>query len=235
MMEGQETGGSGGARAKYVWDRDKLSWVEARTEAQPAETTAETAFEAPYEAVAEAPMPVAAVTAEEGELQLRGAWIRFVGFILDMIVLMLLQSIVQAIFGSDSLGASFLIPIIGFAYFVGFWTLRGQTLGKMAIGAKVVRLDGSPPGFAKSFVRYIGYMVYFFALAMSARATVWLAVVIGVVVFSVVALSRSKRGLHDLIAGTMVINSRPKLMEDYAEESWEAPEAEADALELEDK
>jgi len=131
--------------------------------------------------------------------------------------------------------AHILIPIIGFAYFVGLWTLRGQTLGKMAVGAKIVRLDGSPPGFARALLRYVIYLVYFFALAQSANASVWLAIVIGVVIFSVVALSRSKRGLHDIAAGTMVINSRPKLMEDYAEEVWEAPETGTEALELENK
>jgi len=234
MMEGQEASGSGEAQAKYVWDRDKLSWVEAGAGTRPAEA-AETALEAPYEAIAEEARMPFAVTAEEGEWQLRGAWIRLVGLILDMIVLVLIQSIVQAIFGSDTLASAFLIPIIGVVYFVGLWTLRGQTPGKMAIGAKIVRLDGSPPGLARSFLRYVVYLAYFFALGQSAKVSLWFALVVGVAIFAIMALSRSKRGLHDLAAGTMVINSRPKLMEDYAEEVWEAPETEVDAFEMEDK
>ncbi len=36
-------------------------------------------------------------------------------------------------------------------YFVGRW---GQTIGKMALGIKVVGLDGTEPGFRRAFYRY---------------------------------------------------------------------------------
>jgi uncharacterized RDD family membrane protein YckC len=226
-MEDRALGNPDEGRARYIWDREKLAWVESAANAEAGAIAPQATADMPLEASFEEVGSIATPLEDEG-LQLRGAWIRFFGLALDFLVLIILQSIVQAIFGSESVVADFLIPLIGVVYFVGFWTMRGQTLGKMAIGARVVRLDGSPVGLARSFLRYLVFLAYFFAMGQSAGASVWLAIVIGVVVFSIVALSRSKRGLHDLAAGTMVINSRPRLMEDYAEEVWEAPEEESE-------
>jgi len=43
-------------------------------------------------------------------------------------------------------------------------------------------------------------------------------VIIFIFAFLLIALSREKRGLHDRIAGTVVINTRPKPLEDYEDE-----------------
>ncbi len=68
----------------------------------------------------------------------------------------------------------------------------GATLGKMIIGAKIVKLDGDRIGYGRAILRYIGarisdicYIGYLF-----------------------VAFRDDKRALHDLIASTRVIYKR---------------------------
>lgn len=84
-----------------------------------------------------------------------------------------------------------LFPIV---YFIGFWTWRGQTPGMMLFGMHVVRdADGSPPGFGRSILRYVGYFVSSLLLFIG---FIW------------VAFDRKKQGWHDKIAGTVVVRTQ---------------------------
>jgi uncharacterized RDD family membrane protein YckC len=68
----------------------------------------------------------------------------------------------------------------------------GATIGKMAIGAKITMLDGSPIGYNRALLR-------------------WLAARLSEVLFFgyiLIGLRRDKRGLHDLLAGTKVVFKR---------------------------
>ena len=71
------------------------------------------------------------------------------------------------------------------------WTYVGSTPGKMVFGAKVVdEATFRNPSLGKSILRYVGYIpsiVLFFGG------------------FIMVAFDKKKRGLHDLIAGTLVV------------------------------
>jgi len=48
---------------------------------------------------------------------------------------------------------SLLLPVL---YFIIMWGRRGATLGKMAMGIKIVRTDGSDISYGSAFLRYIG-------------------------------------------------------------------------------
>jgi uncharacterized RDD family membrane protein YckC len=69
----------------------------------------------------------------------------------------------------------------------------GATLGKMIVGAKIVRLDGSPLGYKYAFFRYLGRIV--------SDMTCYIG-------YLIVAFREDKRALHDLIVGTRVIYKR---------------------------
>jgi uncharacterized RDD family membrane protein YckC len=69
----------------------------------------------------------------------------------------------------------------------------GATLGKLIIGAKIVRLDGSALGYKFAFFRFL------------ARIVSDLTCYIG---YLIVFFREDKRALHDLIAGTRVIYKR---------------------------
>lgn len=69
----------------------------------------------------------------------------------------------------------------------------GATVGKLIIGAKIVRADGSPLGYKLAFFRFLARLINEFACHLT---------------YLMVAFREDKRGLHDLICGTRVIYKR---------------------------
>ena len=65
------------------------------------------------------------------------------------------------------------------------------TLGKMALGIKVTDLEGNQVGFGKATGRYFGKIISTLILLMG---------------FIMVAFTEKKQGLHDMMAGCLVVN-----------------------------
>jgi uncharacterized RDD family membrane protein YckC len=83
------------------------------------------------------------------------------------------------------------LQLLQIAYYVGFWTWRGQTPAMMLLGLRVAReSDGAPPGLARSILRFIGYIISEIPLFLG---FIW------------VAFDSRKQGWHDKIAGTVVV------------------------------
>jgi uncharacterized RDD family membrane protein YckC len=75
--------------------------------------------------------------------------------------------------------------------------LTGLTIGKWATGLRIRRADGSEIGIGRAFLRhFIGYPVSFLTLGLG---------------FLVAALTKRGRGLHDLVAGSIVVRDGPAL------------------------
>ena len=75
--------------------------------------------------------------------------------------------------------------------------LTGVTIGKWATGLRIRRADGTEIGIGRAFLRhFVGYPVSFLTLGLG---------------FLVAALTKRGRGLHDLIAGSMVVRDGPAL------------------------
>ena len=70
---------------------------------------------------------------------------------------------------------------------------RGATVGKMAMGLRVVTSDGQRLSFMNATGRYFAKILSFLILCIG---------------FIMVAFTDKKRGLHDIIAGTLVIKTR---------------------------
>jgi len=240
-------------RARYVWDRDKLAWVETAEEAIPEEPTqhevvVEAALEEGLEGAAEEAGLVEAAE-EAGGLEYRGAFSRLVALVADLVVLGIIVFILGYVFGTETTvrdtdqtikilpnWASLLVLSV---YLLGFWAWRGQTPGKMLMGAKIVKTDGSPMGFGTIFLRYIAFVASLAAVAypyayaaniLNDTARTAIAIIIGLLLFIVIAFNRRKRGLHDMVAGTVVVNSRlgvtmGYLAEQEPDEAEEEPEA----------
>jgi uncharacterized RDD family membrane protein YckC len=69
--------------------------------------------------------------------------------------------------------------------------LTGFTLGKWATGLRIERNDGGSPGIGRALLRhFIGYPVSFALLGLG---------------FVLAAVTVHGRGLHDMIAGTVVV------------------------------
>ena len=83
-----------------------------------------------------------------------------------------------------------LFMVLAFAGLAGFYALMGATLGKRAVGLRVVTRLGVRPGLARSAVRSLLAVVSLGLLGLGALAAFF---------------TRSHRSLHDLLSGTYVI------------------------------
>jgi uncharacterized RDD family membrane protein YckC len=89
-------------------------------------------------------------------------------------------------------------------YFVGFWSVTGQTPGMRLMHLRVVARDGAPPRPTRAVVRLVG---------------LGLAIVPLFAGFLPILIDDRRRGLADFLAGTFVV---------YADREVAAPELEPD-------
>jgi len=118
-----------------------------------------------------------------------GFWIRLLAYILDAIILGVIQAGLVSAMGQTS-GQS-IGGLISIAYFIGMWGVMGQTIGMMPFGLRIVRnADGGKITWGNAVLRFIGMIVAFVCLFIG---VIW------------VAFDARKRGWHDMIGGTVVI------------------------------
>ena len=138
---------------------------------------------------------------EEFALEYAGFWIRLVANIIDLFILLLIPFSAYCMVSGFVLRLPLLaisVPKIAFilwfiitiVYFAGFWVWRGQTLGKMITGIKVIRTDSSPIEWKHALLRYLGYIISAMALCIG---FIW------------IAFDSHKQGFHDKIADTYVV------------------------------
>ena len=85
-----------------------------------------------------------------------------------------------------------MLAILGFLYFFLFTTLRGQTFGKHMMRVRVIDAYGERPSMMRALVRTVAYLP---SLVLLALGFLW------------IGFDREKRGLHDWIADTYVVNA----------------------------
>jgi len=139
-----------------------------------------------------------------------GFWIRFVARLIDGVILALANSVIRLpLFLALGLNRSMVLTqmaapgfisaiiltitistVIGVAYEAYFVSTRGATLGKMALGLKIVRPDGGgiSPGLAAG--RYFAQILSGMVLAIG---------------YIMAGFDSQKRALHDRICDTRVI------------------------------
>ena len=145
-----------------------------------------------------------------------GFWIRFVAVLIDGIILMIVNGIIErALAGSmrqvpppqpggdpfaylsavaGVVGVLWLISIaVGCTYETLFIANMQATPGKMALGLKVVRADGSRVGAGRAAGRYFAKILSGIILAIG---------------YIMAGFDSQKRALHDMICDTRVIKSR---------------------------
>jgi len=121
-----------------------------------------------------------------------GFGVRFVAYIIDVIILIIPQMIIRLLLGV-ALGSLFGLAI-GVAYAVYFWTSSGATPGKMAMGLKVVSAEtGGLVDMSAAILRYVGYFVSGIPLGLGFFWVLW---------------DPEKQAWHDKIAKTRVIRAK---------------------------
>jgi uncharacterized RDD family membrane protein YckC len=125
---------------------------------------------------------------------------RFFAALIDSTVLLLLNSIFQVALAdgaisrvsSNGLGVTLLISIaVACGYETFFLGKMGATPGKMVLGLKVVRPDGSPVGYGRAAGRYF--------------ATILSTIIFGIG-YIIAGFDYRNRALHDMICDTRVIS-----------------------------
>jgi uncharacterized RDD family membrane protein YckC len=84
-----------------------------------------------------------------------GFWRRFVGLIIDGIIVGIADGILRAILGySAGVSLGLVVSIVYFTVLIG--NSRGQTVGQMAMGIRVIDFNtGGPIGYGRAFIRWL--------------------------------------------------------------------------------
>lgn len=132
-----------------------------------------------------------------------GFWRRFCAFWIDGILLWLAGSLLQVGMGVDLFERDFTDPRMVFSSFLSMlmgWlycalfesSARQATLGQMVIGIKVTDLQLRRVSFARATGRHFGQILSAVILLMG---------------FVMIAFTEKKQGLHDMLAGCLVIRA----------------------------
>lgn len=151
--------------------------------------------------------PVPAYQAEPGtRVSYAGFWKRFAALIIDGIILNVVGNILGFIIMGASLysvrgggiaaGRVAAFEAVTFVIWWLYYTLlesssQRATVGKMALGIVVTDLQGKRISFGRANGRFWGKIV---------------SVIIIYIGFLMVAFTEKKQGLHDIMAGTLVVN-----------------------------
>ncbi|MEK7518200.1 MAG: RDD family protein [Patescibacteria group bacterium] len=129
-------------------------------------------------------------------MQYAGGGARLLAAIIDNIILVLVGFVLGFVIGmvmgkSGQILSTILSLVISIYYWVFYQASSGQTLGKKAMGIKVVDMAGNKPSAMTFFLReIIGKLVSAIILFIGYLMILW---------------DGKKQGLHDKIAGTVVV------------------------------
>ncbi len=100
------------------------------------------------------------------------------------------------------IAAFFLVPLLLFGYPIALEALwRGRTLGKAALGLRVVTVEGAPIRFRHALIRGGAELIDLYGLGL-------LLVAPGIVGATTIAVSKRSQRLGDIVAGTIVVRER---------------------------
>lgn len=156
---------------------------------------------------------------ESGPMTYAGFWRRFGAYFIDGIVVGIIMKISMSVMMVPmahyfstmrmvenpqdlSVIAPSLMMIIGTSmlvgaslqalYFILMWGYKGATLGKMALGIRIVRTDGSNISYGTAFLRYIGTIISSIPFSLGFLWMLW---------------DDKRQTWHDKIASTCVIRT----------------------------
>lgn len=131
-----------------------------------------------------------------------GFWIRFCAAVIDSLVFFPIGFVIGLVDSVGDVGGWSLVSwIVGWLYFSLMESSGWQaTLGKRLVGIRVTDLDGKRITFGRATGRY-------FSKILS-----WATLYIG---YFMVAFTAKKQGLHDMLAGTLVLYGKPDTSHDF--------------------
>jgi uncharacterized RDD family membrane protein YckC len=130
-----------------------------------------------------------------------GVFRRAVAVLIDGIILFIVYYAVALATGGTN-AASFSMTglaalttyAVGFAYFIVMEATRGATIGKLVMGLKVVKQDGSAMDWGASIIRNLLRIIDGFCFYLVGAILVW--------------ATKSKQRLGDIAAHTLVVSAK---------------------------
>ncbi|TCV92431.1 putative RDD family membrane protein YckC [Luteibacter rhizovicinus] len=200
---------------------DELGWYEGMTEWRPLGELFPDARPEPGPATAPpSPPPFLGIT-DVAEPLYAGFWLRFAAWVIDYLILLVPFTVIALsmglagaashfmdVVGSDRVNAmsgyvaalrpiSLATTIAGFIYYAAFECSKWQaTPGKLAVGLRVTDMQGERLSFGRSIGRNAVRLV---------NVVIWL---IPMICYLVAAWTERKQGVHDMLAGTLVLQGR---------------------------
>ncbi len=144
---------------------------------------------------------------------------RFFGFVIDLIVVLILVGILNAVGLIDTFASEegevvstvdgLVQAGVGFGYYFVLTALMGATLGKMALGMKVVGADGNKarPGAVlvrELIARALGAIL---SAVIGAAIGGIVGVAVAIIIIIMILFDDKRQGLHDKIGGTFVVRA----------------------------
>ena len=158
------------------------------------------------------------------EPDIAGFWQRFFGFAIDSVLVGLIGYGLGFFFFDylahlSALGRVGLGAAIALLYFVPLNSRigTGRTIGKLLVRTRVVGRGGKPVGLGRSFIRYVVLAIPFFLNGAPLPPRMYLSPIFSVlvslavfglggsIIYLLIFNRRTRQSLHDLIAGTYVV------------------------------
>lgn len=118
-----------------------------------------------------------------------GFWRRFGALIVDSILLGIINGILVALLHGAGYAIGFVIGTVYYTLLEG--GARGQTLGKSALGIRVISFEnGGPIGYGRGFIRFLGRYVSGIIIGIGYLWMLW---------------DRESQCWHDKFAGDVVV------------------------------
>jgi len=130
----------------------------------------------------------------QGQLQYVGVGPRFLAILIDSIIIVAIAGVLGVIFRDAPAIYGGFTGILALAYFIILEATQGATVGKMAVGLRVVKIDGSPISWSESVIRNLLRIIDGIFFYLVGAIFVW--------------TSPRKQRLGDRAANTVVIRRR---------------------------
>lgn len=125
-----------------------------------------------------------------------GFWRRLGADIIDSLIFWPVYILLTLLFDFEDRTEENIAAVLQLLYFLivpAIWF--GYTVGKRAVGVRIVRLDGKKVSVFTMFMRYVvGGLVYGITFGIAFIASVFMVI-----------FRKDKRAVHDFIAGTRVV------------------------------
>ncbi|MEY2916493.1 MAG: hypothetical protein RIS73_207 [Bacteroidota bacterium] len=152
---------------------------------------------------------------------------RLLAYIIDFILLIIyMYSMIRLLFGGLRInegGIGFavlviLLPMLFYTLFTELW-MNGQTIGKKIVKIRVVSLDGGEATLGQSLLRWFLRFYewgFIFSALFYGNPVAGFAILMfgGIATVIFIAVTPNNQRLGDLVAGTVVVNTKSKLTVD---------------------